>query len=182
MDNIRANPSPPIPNRYDSKLTSVNQVLEAIEEYFMTCDTISCSYTIPGLCYFLGLGDTKLLSGLDEGRQGYIKSSESKDTVRLFSSPAVQQALRLAKVRIEAQRASQLLDTDGNVQALIFDLKATFGWQDKQAISVENPDGNLGSKYAVVLPAVPGQLSMAEWQKAYDEMMATRKQQAISDY
>ncbi len=183
MKNISENNHPHlVPQKHQGKLATVREVLRAIEGYFEQCDEREASYTIPGLCYFLGVADTRLLFGTGDYGGVMRKSPESAQTVKLFSSPDIQQSLRLAKIKIEAQRANQLLDSDKNTSAIIFDLKATFGWQDKQSISVENPDGNLGSKYAVVLPAVPGQLSMAEWQKAYDEMMALRKQEALSDY
>jgi hypothetical protein len=40
---------------------------------------------------------------------------------------------------------------------------------------VDNPDGNLGTKVAVVLPYAPGSLTMDEWQKIYDEMAKNRR-------
>ncbi len=165
-----------VPQKHQGKLTKVAEVLEAIELYFQQCDEREMSYTCPGLAYYLGVADTRLLfrSGDDGGMR---KSSEAAQTVKLYSSPDIQHALRLARVRIEAQRVSQLLDDDNNTQAKIFDLKASFGWQDKQALSIENPDGNMSSKVAVVLPGVPGQLSMAEWQKAYQEMMNEKNKQ-----
>ncbi len=166
---------PPIPQRHESKLTSVSGVLSAVELYFETCDERKMSYTIPGLCYFLGLGDTKLLfgSGSDHARQE--KSVESKETVRLFSSPAVKDALMLARMRIQAQRASQLLDDNDNKAGVIFDLKSTFDWQDKQNLSVTNPDGHMGSKVAVVLPAAPGSVNMEQWQEMYKQVMGQRE-------
>ena len=163
-----------VPTKHPGRLTKVAEVLAAIEEYFQQCDERAMSYTIPGLAYYLGVADTRLLFKPGDS-EGLRKSPESTQTVKLYSSPEIQQALRLARVRIEAQRVSQLLDDDNNTQAKIFDLKASFGWQDKQSISVENPDGNMGSKVAVVLPGVPGRLSMAEWQEMYKEVQSARQ-------
>ena len=178
MPQDKFSPTPPVPQRCESRLTSVSQVLDAIEEYFRTCDERKMSYTQPGLAYYLGIGDIKLLFGPDDNYQGFnSRSSETKETIRLFSSPAIQQALRLARMRIEAQRASQLIDDDGNVQAKIFDLKASFGWQDRQDIRVENPDGNFASKVVTVLPAKPGELSMDAWLEWYENTM--RKDKAL---
>jgi hypothetical protein len=175
QDNSRT--TPPVPQRYKGRLTKVNEVLTAIESYFEICDERAMSYTIPGLAYYLGIGDIKLLYGSDNNHFRQVKSPETIETVRLFSSPAVQDSLRLALTRIESQRASQLLDTDGNVQALIFDLKATFGWMDKQNLQIENPDGNFASKVVTVLPARPGELSMDAWLEWYNNTM--RKDKAL---
>ena len=164
---------PPVPHRHEGKLNRIDSVLRAIDSYFEQCDKRGMSYTLAGLAYYLGVADPNLLRG---NWNSSLRSVDTAETVRLFSRPAVQEALRLAKLRIEAQRASQLLDTDGNVQALIFDLKATFGWVDKQNLQIENPDGNLGSKAVVVMPALPGQLTMDQWQKFYDSMKESREE------
>ena len=47
------------------------------------------------------------------------------------------------------------------------------GLADKQEVS--SPDGSLGNKVAVVLPGVPGTLSMEEWTKAYQRMQSARE-------
>lgn len=47
------------------------------------------------------------------------------------------------------------------------------GLADKQEVS--SPDGSLGNKVAVVLPGVPGTLSMEEWTKAYQRMQLARE-------
>ena len=171
-ENEIARTFPPVPHRHEGKMKNIDDVLRAIEQYFDQCDQRGMSYTLAGLGYWLGVVDLNLLRGT---WKSISKSVDTAETVRLFSRPAVQEALRLAKLRVEAQRASQLLDTDINVSAVVFDLKASFGWQDKQAISVENPDGNLGNKVAVVVPHAPGSLSMDEWQKIYDEMAKNRR-------
>ena len=42
-----------------------------------------------------------------------------------------------------------------------------------------SPDGSMGTKVAVILPGVPGTLSMEEWTKAYQEMQASKSKAAL---
>ena len=103
------------------------------------------------------------------------KSSESQKTVKLYNSPDVRRALQVARLKIQAQRATQLLDDEKNTQAQIFDLKANFAWVDKQGLEVTSPDNSVGNKVAVVLPANPGSVTMDQWQEMYKQVMANRK-------
>ena len=162
--------SPPVPPQHQGRISNVDELLRAIEAYFDSCDDQGMSYTLAGLQYYLGVIDKKLLWG-----EQVSKSSEPQKTVKLYNSPDVRRALQVARLRIEAQRASQLLDDKDGTAAKVFDLKATFGWSDKQALEITNPDDSMGHKVAVVLPAAPGSVSMEEWQKMYQEVMSRRK-------
>jgi len=162
--------SPPVPPQHQGRISNVNEMLQAIEAYFETCNAMGLSYTCVGLQFYLDCIDPQLLWG-----ERIEKSSESKATVALFRDPEVRRTLQTAKLRIQAQRASQLLDDDRNTQAKIFDLKANHSWSDKQSLEISNPDGNMTNKVAVVLPAAPGSVSMDQWQKMYQEVMARRK-------
>ncbi|EFI36163.1 conserved hypothetical protein [Desulfonatronospira thiodismutans ASO3-1] len=162
--------SPPVPPQHQGRISNVDGLLRAIEAYFDSCDDQGMSYTLAGLQYYLGVIDKQLLWG-----EQVSKSSEPQKTVKLYNSPDVRRALQVARLRIQAQRATQLLDDEKNTQAQIFDLKANFAWVDKQGLEVTSPDNSVGSKVAVVLPAAPGSVSMDEWQKMYQEVMSRRK-------
>ncbi len=162
--------SPPVPPQHQGRISNVDELLRAIEDYFDNCDDQGMSYTLAGLQYYLGVIDKQLLWG-----EQVSKSIEPQKTVKLYNSPDVRRALQVARLRIQAQRATQLLDDEKNTQAQIFDLKANFAWVDKQGLEVTSPDNSVGNKVAVVLPANPGSVTMDQWQEMYKQVMANRK-------
>jgi len=83
-----------------------------IDQYFEECDREGLSYTVPGLCAAIGLNSRQAL-------HEYQKKRLFFDTIKR------------AKLKIEGQRARQLVSEKGNVQGLIFDLKNNFGWKEE---------------------------------------------------
>ncbi|NDY57390.1 hypothetical protein G3N56_11620 [Desulfovibrio sulfodismutans] len=93
--------------------SSVQEMQAAIDAYFHMADEKGWPYTVPDLA--LALGFTSRQSLLN-----YSYKHEYMDTIKR------------AKLRIEGQRARQLVQGQGMVAGQIFDLKNNFGWRDQQ--------------------------------------------------
>ena len=86
-----------------------------VDEYFKACDDKEEPYTVPGLAYALGFNSRQTLLN-------YQQMHGFSDVVDR------------AKLRIETQRAAQLVAGKVNVVGAIFDLKNNFQWKDKHEI------------------------------------------------
>ena len=132
--------------------STVEEMEEAIERYFEEADAKKWPYTIPDLAYALGFTSRQSLLN-------YQNKSIFVDTIKR------------AKLRIEGQRARQLVQGHGMVAGHIFDLKNNFGWRDQQELA-EEPErrvvvqNNVG---LVGMPAPPQDL--AEWEGWYAKAM-----------
>ena len=97
------------PAHYDA----VDELQDAIDRYFDYADVQGWPYTVPDLAYYLGFNSrTSLLNY--EGRDEFMVT------------------IKRAKLKIEGQRARQLVQGQGVVAGQIFDLKNNFGWRDQQ--------------------------------------------------
>ena len=83
-----------------------------MNRYFQRCDQEGLPYTIPDLCLAIGLNSRQSL-------HQYEQRSQFFDTIKR------------AKLKIEGQRARQLVTGKGNKRAIIFDLKNNFGWKEE---------------------------------------------------
>ncbi len=96
------------------KIKSPKEMQKKMEAYFQQCDADKKPYTVPGLALGLGLATRQSLLDYSDRDPGYLD------------------AVKKAKLRIEAQRNSMMIEGKGNVIGAIFDLKNNFGWKDKQ--------------------------------------------------
>ena len=83
-----------------------------IAKYFSACDKDSKPYTVPGLALALEFADRHSL-------HDYMDKDEFAPV------------LKMARLRIETQRAEALVTRASGHVGLIFDLKNNFGWKDK---------------------------------------------------
>ena len=99
------------------KFESVEEIEQAIEEYFDYCDENNKPYTISGLAYAL---DTNRQTLLD-----YQDKEEFSDTIKR------------AKARIERFNEELLFSKDVPTVGVIFNLKNNYNWKDKQEIEAD---------------------------------------------
>lgn len=99
------------------KFNSVEELEQAIEEYFNYCDDYNKPYTISGLAYAL---DTNRQTLLD-----YQEQDEFSDTIKR------------AKARIERFNEELLFSKDVPTVGVIFNLKNNYNWKDKQEIEAD---------------------------------------------
>jgi hypothetical protein len=128
--------------------SSVQEMQAAIDGYFNMADEKGWPYTIPDLA--LALGFTSRQSLLN-----YSCKPEYMDTIKR------------AKLRIEGQRARQLVQGQGMVAGQIFDLKNNFGWRDQQNHEPERGATTLVQNN-IGLPGMPPEpKDIAEWERWY---------------
>jgi len=128
--------------------SSVQEMQAAIDGYFNMADEKGWPYTIPDLA--LALGFTSRQSLLN-----YSCKPEYMDTIKR------------AKLRIEGQRARQLVQGQGMVAGQIFDLKNNFGWRDQQDHEPE-PVATTLVQNNIGLPGMPPEpKDIAEWERWY---------------
>jgi hypothetical protein len=96
------------------KFTSVEEMQNAIDNYFMDCDDNGRPYTVSGLAYALGTNRQTLIN--------YEGNEEFFDTIKG------------AKARIECYNEEKLYDKNVPTTGVIFNLKNNYGWKDKQEI------------------------------------------------
>lgn len=99
------------------KFNSVEEMEQAIEEYFDYCDENNKPYTISGLAYAL---DTNRQTLLD-----YQEQDKFSDTIKR------------AKARIERFNEELLFSKDVPTVGVIFNLKNNYNWKDKQEIEAD---------------------------------------------
>lgn len=102
--------------------TSVKEIEEDIENYFIECDKNEKPYTVSGLAYALDMDRKTLLN--------YSKSEEFFPTIKK------------AKQKIEQQLEENALAGKSNPTFTIFNLKNNYKWQDK--VEIENNDTKNG--------------------------------------
>jgi hypothetical protein len=132
--------------------STVGEMEDAIERYFNEADEKKWPYTIPDLAYALGFNSRQSL-------------------LNYQNKPIFMDTIKRAKLRIEGQRARQLVQGQGIVAGQIFDLKNNFGWRDqqepaevkKEKVLVQNNIGLVG------MPPQPRDIN--EWSKWYQELM-----------
>lgn len=137
--------------------SSVEQMQTAIDQYFDDADAKKWPYTIPDLA--LALGFTSRQSLLN-----YQYKPEYMDTIKR------------AKLRIEGQRARQLVQGQGVVAGQIFDLKNNFGWCDQPASVGQVGDSAIVQNNIGLIGFPPQPKSIEEWEGWYDLHMGTKKQ------
>ena len=94
--------------------TSVEELDNAIQNYFDGCKEDRRPYTMSGLAYALGMDRTSLIRyGKDE---------------RFYNS------IKRAKEYVEQSLEERLISTSGVATGIIFNLKNNYNWQDKQEI------------------------------------------------
>lgn len=98
------------------KYNSVEEMNEAITNYFKYCDENKKPYTVSGLANALDLTRQSLLN--------YEEDDEFFDTIKR------------AKSKIE-QFAEECLFVGSNTAGVIFNLKNNYNWKDKQEIEAE---------------------------------------------
>ncbi len=106
------------------KYETPQEMQEAIDVYF---DELGDELpTITGLALALGF----------DGRHGLLYYQDEK--------PDFLTTIKRAKARVEEAMERELINRNGSVTGLIFNLKNNFAWKDAQDITVvtENEDGN----------------------------------------
>jgi len=106
------------------KFTDVELMQEKIDQYFLDCDERKVKYTVPGLAWALGF-----VSRMSVWEYG--KHPEFTDTIKG------------AMLKIEIQRAEDLVTEVTNPTGKIFDLKNNFGWKDEKYLGI---DAEIGVK------------------------------------
>ena len=124
----------------------------AIEQYFADADGKKWPYTIPDLA--LALGFTSRQSLLN-----YQYKPEYMDTIKR------------AKLRIEGQRARQLVQGQGMVAGQIFDLKNNFGWRDQQDLANSTVEKTFVQNNIGLIGMPPQPKSIEEWEQNYRRIM-----------
>lgn len=122
------------------------------KEYFDDCDNKEQSYTIPGLAFYLGFTSRQAIFH-------YLKRGDNCAKV-----------IRAAKLKIEAQRNLQVIDSQGAVAGRIFDLKCNFGYSDQggEGESPQQPQVAVQQNF-YGLPPQPQTLE--EWTQQYQKLM-----------
>lgn len=95
------------------KFKTVDELEEAIHEYFSKCDKEREPYTITGLCLSLDVDRKTLLN--------YEERDEFFHTIKK------------AKLMVENYLEKRLIN-DNSTTGIIFNLKNNFDWKDKQEI------------------------------------------------
>jgi len=131
---------------------SVEEMQAAIEQYFADADGKKWPYTIPDLA--LALGFTSRQSLLN-----YQYKPEYMDTIKR------------AKLRIEGQRARQLVQGQGMVAGQIFDLKNNFGWRDQQDLANSTVEKTFVQNNIGLIGMPPQPKSIEEWEQNYRRIM-----------
>ena len=101
------------------KFKKVEDLENAINEYFEECDKDKRLYTVCGLCMHLDIDRKTLLN--------YEKNPENK---KFFHT------IKRAKLKIEEQ-LERCLYSAGSPTGVIFNLKYNFGWKDKHEFDVQ---------------------------------------------
>lgn len=140
------------------KYTDPEEMRKAINVYYRDCEHRGVAPTIPGLAGACGFSS----------RQSLFDYSAKTDE---FAA-----VINDARRYIEQHRVEQMLNRTSGFSGHIFDLKANFGYQDRQQVEHFNPDGNMGTKVLTVLPQEPK--SLEEWMHWY-EMTQRRDPDAI---
>ncbi|MEF3695534.1 terminase small subunit [Desulfolutivibrio sp.] len=135
--------------------SSVEEMQEVIDAYFTMADEKGWPYTIPDLA--LALGFTSRQSLLN-----YSCKPEYMDTIKR------------AKLRIEGQRARQLVQGQGVVAGQIFDLKNNFGWRDQQAQEPMRGATTLVQNNIGLSGMPPEPKDIKEWERWYRDWQAEK--------
>lgn len=128
--------------------SSVEQMQTAIDQYFDDADAKKWPYTIPDLA--LALGFTSRQSLLN-----YQYKPEYMDTIKR------------AKLRIEGQRARQLVKGQGVVAGQIFDLKNNFGWCDEPESAGQGSEPAIVQNNIGLIGFPPKPKNIEEWEEWY---------------
>lgn len=94
------------------KYSDPEQLWEKCQEYFLECDGLGRSYTIPDLAFHLGF----------VSRQAIFHMERRNDDCG--------RVIQAAKLKIEGQRNRQVVEGQGQMAGRIFDLKCNFGYRD----------------------------------------------------
>ena len=116
--------------RRPPKFEKPEEMQELIDRYFAECDAEGMPYTVPGVSLAVGMSSRQTLLEYEE-------------------KPAFSDTVKKAKLMFEHQRVKQLLTKEGSPTSMIFDLKANFGYRDRQEIDV-NRSGP-GSDLSMIL-------------------------------
>lgn len=147
------------------KYNDAAELYDAMHDYLRDCEDRDVQYTMAGMLLHLNLSRTTF-NEYANGKYGQ-EFSEMAHAIRNV---------------VEAQRSEMLLESKkGDTTGQIFDLKANFGWRDRQDINLNNPDGNLASKVVTVLPAKPGEISIDQWLEWYNNTMRKPAVEVSSD-
>jgi len=136
---------------------AVEELQDAIGRYFDYADEQGWPYTVPDLAYYLGFNSrTSLLNY--EGREEFMVT------------------IKRAKLKIEGQRARQLVQSQGVVAGQIFDLKNDFGWRDQQEKIATGAMNTIN----IGLPGMPpAPRNIEEWEGWYRQMVEGKSAAAI---
>ncbi len=129
-----------------------------IDQYFEDADAKKWPYTVPDLA--LALGFTSRQSLLN-----YQYKPEYMDTIKR------------AKLRIEGQRARQLVQGQGVVAGQIFDLKNNFGWRDQPESVDQGDEPAIVQSNAGLFGFPPRPKSIEEWEGWYRRYMEDKGEQ-----
>lgn len=128
----------------------------AIDDYFEDADAKKWPYTVPDLALALGFTSRQSLIN-------YEIKGEFLDTVKR------------AKLRIEAQRARQLVQGSGIVAGQIFDLKNNFGWRDEKHIEAVNESKTIVQNNVGLIGMPPEPKNLEEWEQWYKKIIDDKK-------
>ena len=137
--------------------STVEEMDEAIERYFEEADARKWPYTIPDLAFALGF----------TSRQSLLNYS---------NKPIFMDTIKRAKLRIEGQRARQLVQGQGIVAGQIFDLKNNFGWRDQQEPAEEREERVVVQNNVGLVSMPPQPRDLAEWQEWYNKMIESQQE------
>ena len=137
--------------------STVEEMDDAIERYFDEADARKWPYTIPDLAFALGF----------TSRQSLLNYS---------NKPIFMDTIKRAKLRIEGQRARQLVQRQGIVAGQIFDLKNNFGWRDQQELAEEREERVVVQNNVGLVNMPPQPRDLAEWQEWYNKMIESQQE------
>ena len=99
---------------FPSRFADPQDLVDAIESYFNECDEERKSYSMAGLCLFLGI---------------------SKDTLKNNSfNPKFTPIIEAAKLVMEEDVEQKMLKGGSTTSGYMFKLKAQFDWTDRQKV------------------------------------------------
>lgn len=134
------------------RFNSPEEMQAKVDAYFADCDKADRPYTVPGLTLALGFSS---------------RTSLHNYTYRNIGCELFANTIKMAKFRIEVQRAEALVMCKGNPAGIIFDLKNNFGWRDQKAVELNGTNGESLPVDVELTKMPPEPKDMAEWVECY---------------
>ena len=114
------------------KFRNNDELKVMIDAYFEECEKKKRPLTITGLCLALDTGRTTLLE--------YEGGLKNKIKVSIPREEREKMAHTIKRAKLMCQNyAEEFLFAGKNVVGAIFNLKANYGWEDRNVLSLETP-------------------------------------------